>query len=381
MSETPGTAAPAAALPPTPRPSGPRPPASGSPFRRYALMRVALLPAQFLLVLWLIYLAIGLPAYALPANGTSVTITVSVFFHGFAQMVANIFTGQWGSPPQDISYGVYSWFQLYVDFLPNSIQIALFALPIAAVLAYYLGLTVGWTRNKAVDASARFTTLVGGLLPAFIVGLLVEYALFAVFFNTFHDIPGDGIIPSPSWFLNPPNTGFPPWIIHGWVTRPTGFPIVDGIIHQDWEFEAITISKTLMQGIVVALVYVAVFLRHARASVAAARDELHVTQARARGVSESSLLWRHTARRVQPTFLLLFALTIPAYLATQFVVEAVFQDPGIGYLTLTALTAGGLQSFVALEGIMFTLAAFVLVSVCVVDLFAARIDPRGAVAR
>ncbi len=356
--------------------AGPRPPpveAGTAPrgdatFARYALMKLALIPVQLVFVLWLLYLAIEVPPQI-------ATLTPASFLTGFGAMVTNIFTGNWG--PSNTVFGL-PWFTLYVDFLPTSLQVALFALPISAVLAYYLGLAVGWRRRPAADVPTRLTTLTVGIVPVFVMGFLVESAFFFLFVHAFNDIPGDGLIPSPAWFLTY-GGGFPSWVFDGWITKPTGLPLIDGLIHHAWTFEAITLTKTLMQGIAVAIVYVAVFVRHARSIVASASQELHLQAARSRGIPEHRLLWTHTARRVAPSFLLLFALTIPAYLATQFVVEATFGDPGIGYLTLSTLANG--NSLPALEGMIFLLAALVLVSVYVVDLYATRLDPRGAVAR
>ncbi|MFZ0699742.1 MAG: ABC transporter permease [Thermoplasmata archaeon] len=333
-------------------------------------MRLALLPVQLVFVLLLLYLAIDLPV----ALSSTPSLTLVAGIQGFGQMVINIFTGNWGMgpPPYDVS-----WSQLYADFLPNSIELALFALPIAALIAYPVSLVIGWTRRPAVDVPARLTTLIGALLPVFVVGTLLLYALFYPIFDTFHDVDSGGLIPSPLWFLD--NYGYiPSWVVFGQITRPTGFPLVDGAIHHAWSFEAFTLAKTLEQASIIAIVYVAIFLRHARSLVASASQELHVTAARSRGVSERTLLWRHTARRVTPTLLLVFALTIPGYLVTQFVVEGVFGDPGVGFLTLTNLTYGPLQP---LEGLIFLLAAFILGAVLIVDLIANRLDPRGASTR
>lgn len=353
---------------------------ASSPFVRYALTRLALIPAQVVFVLWLLYILIDVPSilYSRPGHVVA-TMTVGQFFSGFGTMVVNIFTGNWGIA-SDTAYNM-PWSQLYAEFLPNSIQIAIFALPLSALLAYIVAFRVGWTRRPAADVGTRVVSLGVGLVPVLLLGLLIEFALFFVFSNAFGDIPGGGLIPSYFWFQTHYG-GYPPWVNAqlGYVTRPTGFPMIDGVINHAWTFEAITLSKTLMQALAVALVYVTLFLRHARSIVVSAREEVHVDSGRSRGLTEEVL--RHHARReVLPTFLLLFALTIPAYLATQFVIEGVFNDPGIGYLTLTILTIGNVGNFAGLEGMIFLLALVVLVSVFLVDVAAARLDPRGALAR
>ena len=129
----------------------------------------------------------------------------------------------------------------------------------------------------------------------------------------------------------------------------------------------------------VAVAYVAIFFRHARAVVRTAREEPYIIGARSRGVSERTLLWRHAARRVTPSFLLIFALTLPEYLGVQFAVEAAFADQsGFGFLIFSDLTRGVLSD---LGPLIFVLAVFVLVWTYAIDLLAVRLDPRGVVNR
>ncbi|HYA58682.1 MAG TPA: ABC transporter permease subunit, partial [Thermoplasmata archaeon] len=99
------------------------------------------------------------------------------------------------------------------------------------------------------------------------------------------------------------------------------------------------------------------------------------------GVGERTLLWKHTARRVRPTFLLVFALTLPAYLGTQFAVEIAFVDRGIGFITLSSLTGQGGGGLTALGAVVFMLAMIVLVWLFIVDVVAKRMDPRELLSR
>jgi peptide/nickel transport system permease protein len=331
-------------------------------------MRAFLLLAQLLFVLFLLYVTLNV----MPALAAHQSFTVVSFLHGFIQMVTAMFTGNWGVGSFEIYTGPY--YQLYADYVPGSIELAIFGLGISALIAYPVSLLAGWGRLPGVDASARLGTLAGALLPAFIIGTLVLFAVFFGFVNYFHDIPDNGLIPSPQW-INQYYVDSPPaWLVSYTYTRPTGFPLIDAAIHGAWTFEAITFTKTLMQATVIAIAYVAIFVRHARVVVVSARQELHITAARARGLSERTLLWQHTGRRVLPTFLLIFALTIPAYIGTQCVVEGYFIDPGIGYLTLASLTQGLFEPF---EAGVFLIAILVLVWTFAVDLIVYRLDPRG----
>jgi ABC-type dipeptide/oligopeptide/nickel transport system permease component len=337
---------------------------------RYVLRRLLLIPAQLLFVLLVLYIAINVPA----TLASGVPEGLGGYVQGFVQVVVNDFTGNWGTA--DILLYQLPWTQVYAYYIPNSVQIALFALPISAALAYPLSLAAGWSRRPGLDEPARFVTLLGALLPAFVVATLVINAIFFGYINDVGDLPTQGLIPSPSWFID--RGGAPSWVLYNFVTRPTGFPLVDAILHHDWAVAWISFTKTLIQASIVAVAYVAIFFRHARSIVRSASQELHITGARSRGISERTLLWRHTARRVVPSFLLVFALTIPEYLGVQFAVEAAFVDYGFGFLAFVLLTEGQLAP---LDALVFLLAILVLTWTFAVDLIALKLDPRGVMNR
>ncbi len=349
----------------------------GSPrltrFGRFVLRRLLLVPAQLLFVLLLLYLALYEPTNLQSGQNAN----LAGFAAGFAQMVVNDFTGNWGSSSFQQYPGV-PWVQLYAYLLPNSVELGAIALSISAAIAYPVSMIVGWSRRRTVDLSARFVSLFGTFLPVMVVASLVISLLFFWFVAVFHDLPDGGVIPSLFWFITYYGS-IPSWILFGSITQPTGLPLVDGVVHQAWAYEQITLLKTLLQASIIAVVYVTIFLRHARAVVVAASQEPHLVAARARGIRERTLLWKHTSRRVRPTFMLVFALTLPAYLGTQFAVEAAFLDRGIGFLVLMTLTGQGGGGLAPLQAMMFMVAILILVWLFVVDVLSHRMDPREAI--
>ena len=347
-----------------------------SGFWLYALRRALLIPVQLVFVLLILYLAINVPAQI----ATGLPEGFQGYVQGFFQVVTNDFTGNWGTTNLQLAgYVTYQvpWTQVYAYYIPPLRSDRGLCPPDRRRLGLPHSLLAGWSRRPGLDAPARFLTLTGALLPAFVVATLVMNAVFFSYLAYFQDVPSQGLIPSVGWFVL--NGGSPLWILDDFITRPTGFPLIDALVHHSWTIAAISLTKTLLQASVVAVAYVAIFFRHARSVVRTTSEEAHIVGARARGISERTLLWRHAAKRVTPSFFLIFALTIPEYLGVQFAVEAAFVDQsGFGYLTFTTLTEGNLAP---LDALVFLLAIFVLVWAFVVDLVAVRLDPRGAVAR
>lgn len=368
-----------------------------SPFAQYIAMRLALLPAQIVAILAILFLfGTILPSafYEYPTCSVSAWACYPgswqnplnpplAFLGGFWAFLQDMFTGQWGST----NYGhlVEPAAQFLAWWLPNSIEIALFALPIAAGIAYAVGLYVGGHQDRAGDLSVRLVSVAGLLTPTFLLALLFLGAFYDPFFRAIGDVPY-GILPSVAWFSG--HGGIPTWIGIAETTSPTTIPLLDGVLHGDWPFVGIVFLKVLWQAVIIALVYVAIFLRFARHAVAAAFSEPHVLAARARGVPEATILWRHTGRRVIPLFLLVFGLTLPIYLGTQAVVEALANDPGVGTLLIAQMTQVSQNGFgfhqlfpsqhpgSLYQVTIFGLVILVLLGNLFADILARYLDPR-----
>jgi peptide/nickel transport system permease protein len=325
------------------------PPGLMSPFARYVLQRSLLLPAQILVLLTVLYIfGTFLPALetgqdvcqyssaACSGCAWSNPFCVSVAFgSGYWTFISNLFTGAWGTS----HYGHLvepAWTFLHW-YLPDSLELAIVALTISGVTAYVLGLTAGWNRDRPVDTGVRFASVVGLLFPSFLVILAIFTLVYTPFVRTFGDTPF-GILPGPSWF-NSTSGGVPGWVGIAYNTTPTGFPVLDAALHGAWKATLIAATKTLLQAGLIATIYVPLYLRYARHAVAQAAEEPNVVAARARGIPEGTIQWRHTGRRVVPIFLLAFAATLPLYIGTQSLVEVLTNDPGVGTLLFSEITS------------------------------------------
>ncbi len=362
-----------------------------SPFTRRIAMRAALIPFQLAAILTILYIfgyflvevGLGVTPCQFPGvtctsaacSWASVSCTVQAFWYGYSQFLVNIFTLNWGTA----NYGAFSApaTQFLMWWAPNSLELAIFALGIAFLLAYPLGLLSGWKAGTGFDVGVRVASLIALLVPTFLLISLLLTTYFVPFSQTFGDSPY-GFLPSSIWF-EAHYGGSPtvPWIGPGYNTTPTGFPLIDGALRGQWAFEVIVLAKTVFQGVAIALIYLAIFLRYARQAVVTAAREVHVQAARARGVAESTLLWHHTGHRVLPVYVLLFAVTLPIYLGTQALVEAIFADPGLGTLFIINLT--GLPSTqIGFLMQVFLIAILVLVASLGAEVLAWYLDPRLA---
>lgn len=113
--------------------------------------------------------------------------------------------------------------------------------------------------------------------------------------------------------------------------------------------------------------------RTLRASTSEIMHQDFIRTARAKGLSEKSILHKHVFRNVLLQVITLFALAWPALLSGSVIIESVFSIPGMGLLTYQAVLQ---QDFPVLAGIFITSGAVTLASFTLSDILYRMADPR-----
>ncbi|MGA8014545.1 MAG: ABC transporter permease [Candidatus Dormiibacterota bacterium] len=129
--------------------------------------------------------------------------------------------------------------------------------------------------------------------------------------------------------------------------------------------------------ITLALVSAAVYARLSRSSLNDALHEDYVRTARAKGLSERRVLYRHALRAALTPLVSQFGIDLAAVLGGLVVVEVVFGIPGLGHQLITAVDTDDLPM---IQGIALITSGFVVIANLVVDLLYAVIDPRVLIA-
>lgn len=122
-----------------------------------------------------------------------------------------------------------------------------------------------------------------------------------------------------------------------------------------------------------AIAHIAGYMRYARAATLEALSGEYVVTARAKGLSERLVLWRHVFRNALLPLVTIAGLSLPGLIGGSFVIETIFSWPGIGLLGYTAI----LQRDYPLQmGIALMAAVAVLFANLVTDIAYAFVDPR-----
>ena len=153
---------------------------------------------------------------------------------------------------------------------------------------------------------------------------------------------------------------------HGFTWITTGYnPISDGI--SAWA------GAMLLPWITLAVVQAAVYTRLSRGSLLDTLGEDFIRTARAKGLTERRVLFRHAIRAAMTPVVSQLGVDVGTLLGGVVVVEQVFGLQGIGQQTVQAITQGDGQLVL---GFVIFATVFVVVANLVVDMLYAALDPR-----
>lgn len=118
---------------------------------------------------------------------------------------------------------------------------------------------------------------------------------------------------------------------------------------------------------------VAGFLRYTRSSVLEVLGQDYMTTARAKGLPQKIVFWRHGFRNALLTLITIVALSLPGLFGGAFIIEWIFAWPGMGQLAIASITA---RDYPTLMGTALIGSILVLLSNLLADILYAAADPR-----
>ena len=133
------------------------------------------------------------------------------------------------------------------------------------------------------------------------------------------------------------------------------------------------LSHLVMPATILALNYLAITLRYVRGSVLEVLSQDFVRTARAKGLRERVVLFRHALRNSLLPVITLAGLQLPALFAGAVITEQVFAWPGMGQFAIQAI---GARDYPVIMAVTLASAFLVVVGNLLADLLYAVADPR-----
>jgi len=238
-------------------------------------------------------------------------------------------------------------------FLPATIELAGCALVVGFVLALVIGTAAAYRRGTATDAAGRLTAIAGLSLPVFWLALLLQL----LFHTKLGWLPLGGR-------LDPGMTP-PPHL--------TGLLTVDSLLTGHFATFVNAVEHLVLPVAVLAAGVYGLMVRIMRTSVLDSLSEEYVRTAQAKGLSRWRVLRRHVLRNAMLPAVTVLGLEFGLLAAGVFVVESVFQWPGIGNYAFQAIQA---NDYNATIGATLVIAVIYVVINLIVDICYLYLDPR-----
>jgi len=220
------------------------------------------------------------------------------------------------------------------ESLPVTINLAIGALIIWMVMGVGLGVLAAKFKNKWPDTSSSVFVLLGTSLPTFVTGLALLI-----------------------------------WVSIKWKIVPMS---LDGYVSV-LDNPARWFMYFILPWITLAIAYAALYTRFTRAAVLDTLGEDYIRTARAKGVKESTVLFKHTLRAVLAPIVTMAGLDFAGLIGGAIITETIFNLPGLARLTLRSVYEFDLPVVLATT---ILAAVIVIVMNLIVDMLYAVLDPR-----
>lgn len=214
--------------------------------------------------------------------------------------------------------------EMLVTALPVTIELGIFAICLSAFFGIIIGIVSAVTQGSWIDQGSLLLALLGISMPHFWLGLILMYA-FAVHWQIF------------------PSTGYG------------------------------SLSHLVLPGIALTLGGIALIARLTRSSMLEVISQDYVRTARAKGLAERAVIYRHALKNALLPVVTVLGLRLGFMIAGATVIEMVFSRPGMGRLMVQGILT---RDYPVVQGAMVFLSITVLAANLVADLLYAVLDPR-----
>jgi len=156
------------------------------------------------------------------------------------------------------------------------------------------------------------------------------------------------------------------WFKLEWAP-PSGIPIGTSA------WEAVFQGRFILPSLVVSLTYAAFYARMVRGNLVETMNEDYIRTARAKGLTERRVVYRHGLRAALTPLVTMFGLDLAGLLGGVFITETVFNLPGVGQYAVRSIFT---NDFPSVMGVTIFGAFFIALANLVVDIAYAYVDPR-----
>ncbi len=228
--------------------------------------------------------------------------------------------------------------ELITERVPATLLLTASAVVFGYVVAIPLGVISALKQHGFVDYMLTLLAFLGISTPSFFAAILLVY-VFAIYFN---------LLPT-----------------SGYYTLGEGLTGIANLVDR--------LRYLILPLIALSTRQIAQIMRFTRSSMLDVLNQDYVRTARAKGLHERMVIYKHALRNALLPIVTLLGLTLPSLIGGSFIIETIFAWPGMGRLGVSAIFA---REYPILMGLNVLVAILVLVGNLLADVLYAFVDPR-----
>jgi len=243
-----------------------------------------------------------------------------------------------------------------LTFLPASLELIISGMMLGIIFGIPLGVFSALKKDSRIDHFNRIASIGFASMPSFWLGMILQL----IFFKHLGILPAGGR-------LSPNVAIFSP------INRITGFYTIDCLLSGNWTALFDVLSHMLLPALTLAAYPMALATRMIRATMIETLEEDYIRTARAFGIPDRIINYFYALKNAIPPFITILALSFAYSLTETFLIEYVFDWPGLGrYASLAIISV----DYPAIMGITLFIAFIYLFLNLIVDMIIAYLDPR-----
>ncbi|WP_439272149.1 ABC transporter permease [Pseudochrobactrum sp. HB0163] len=237
---------------------------------------------------------------------------------------------------------------------PATMELATIGTLIGAVLGIPLGVLAAVKRGSFIDQLVRVIGLFGYSVPIFWLGMIC----LLIFYAKLGLVAGPGRID----------------VAYEYTFTPiTGLYMLDAIIQRQWDALGNIFSHIILPASLLGYFSLAYISRMTRSFMLNELDQEYIVAARAKGLSETRIIWGHALRNAAVPLVTVIALSYAGMLEGSVLTETVFSWPGLGLYITNSLQSADMNA--VLGGTIIIGSVFIALNL-LSDLLYRTLDPR-----
>jgi peptide/nickel transport system permease protein len=266
--------------------------------------------------------------------------------------------------------------RMLAERLPMTVELSIAALIISMLVGIPLGIISAVKHNSWVDVLTMVWANTGVSMPVFWLGLMLSFLFSVLLKDTPFWLPPSGRV-SPGipndpfyevWGITAPAEGF------GAVMNFLGrLNILNSILTANWALLKDSLVHLILPSVALSTIPMALIARMARSSMLEVLGQDYIRTARAKGLTQRSVILKHAFRNSLLPIVTVIGLSLGSLLGGAVLTETVFGLSGVGRALYDAITA---RDYGIVQAFTVVIAIFFVVLNLLVDISYAYLDPR-----